>query len=68
VIASETANNAEVEGSLIPLLTLGIPGAPQAAVLYQITKILVSAAITCTVFYVVFVIFFNVPFPAGWLY
>ena len=33
VIASETANNAEVEGSLIPLLTLGIPGAPQAAVL-----------------------------------
>lgn len=34
VIASETANNAEVEGSLIPLLTLGIPGAPQAAVLY----------------------------------
>lgn len=34
VIASETSNNAEVEGSLIPLLTLGIPGAPQAAVLY----------------------------------
>jgi putative tricarboxylic transport membrane protein len=34
VIASETANNAEVEGSLIPLLTLGIPGAPQAAVLF----------------------------------
>jgi putative tricarboxylic transport membrane protein len=34
VIASETANNAEVEGSLIPLLTLGIPGAPQAAVMF----------------------------------
>lgn len=34
VIASETANNAAVEGSLVPLLTLGIPGAPQAAVLY----------------------------------
>jgi hypothetical protein len=68
VIASETANNAEVEGSLISLLTLGIPGALQAAVLYQITKILVSAAITCTVFYVVFVIFFNLPFHAGWLY
>lgn len=34
VVASETANNAEVEGSLIPLLTLGIPGAPQAAVLF----------------------------------
>jgi putative tricarboxylic transport membrane protein len=33
VIASETASNAEVGGSLIPLLTLGIPGAPQAAVL-----------------------------------
>ena len=34
VIASETANNAAVEGSLVPLLTLGIPGSPQAAVLY----------------------------------
>ena len=34
VIASETSNNAAVEGSLVPLLTLGIPGAPQAAVLY----------------------------------
>jgi putative tricarboxylic transport membrane protein len=33
VIASETANNAEVGGSLVPLLTLGIPGAPPAAVL-----------------------------------
>ena len=33
VIASEASNNAEVSGSLIPLLTLGIPGAPPAAVL-----------------------------------
>ncbi|MFW6138833.1 MAG: tripartite tricarboxylate transporter permease [Spirochaetota bacterium] len=33
VAASEASNNAEVSGSLIPLLTLGIPGAPPAAVL-----------------------------------
>ena len=33
VVAAESANNAEVSGSLIPLLTLGIPGAPPAAVL-----------------------------------
>ncbi len=33
VAASEASNNAEVAGSLIPLLTLGIPGAPPAAVL-----------------------------------
>jgi putative tricarboxylic transport membrane protein len=33
VIASEASNNAEVSGSLIPLFTLGIPGAPPAAVL-----------------------------------
>jgi len=33
VTASEASNNAEVSGSLIPLLTLGIPGAPPAAVL-----------------------------------
>jgi len=33
VAAAETANNAEVSGSLIPLLTLGIPGTPPAAVL-----------------------------------
>ena len=31
--SSETSNNAAVEGSLVPLLTLGIPGAPQAAAL-----------------------------------
>ena len=33
VIAAESANNAAVSGALIPLLTLGIPGAPPAAVL-----------------------------------
>jgi len=33
VAASEASNNAEVSGSLIPMLTLGIPGAPPAAVL-----------------------------------
>ena len=33
IVASEASNNAEVSGSLIPLLTLGIPGAPPAAVL-----------------------------------
>ncbi|MGI6226875.1 MAG: tripartite tricarboxylate transporter permease [Peptococcales bacterium] len=33
VAAAETSNNAEVGGSLVPLLTLGIPGAPPAAVI-----------------------------------
>ncbi len=33
VIASETANNACVGGAMIPLLTLGIPGSPPAAML-----------------------------------
>ena len=33
VIAAETANNACIGGALIPLLTLGIPGSPPAAVL-----------------------------------
>lgn len=33
VIAAETANNAEVGGSLVPLLSLGIPGAPPAAII-----------------------------------
>ncbi|MBU8906937.1 tripartite tricarboxylate transporter permease [Desertibacillus haloalkaliphilus] len=32
VIASESANNALVGGSLVPLLTLGIPGSPTAAI------------------------------------
>ncbi|MFW5643085.1 MAG: tripartite tricarboxylate transporter permease [Alkalispirochaeta sp.] len=34
VAASETANNASVAGALIPMLTLGVPGAPPAAVLF----------------------------------
>ncbi|MBD3306293.1 transporter [candidate division KSB3 bacterium] len=33
VIASETANNSCIGGALIPLLTLGIPGSPPAAML-----------------------------------
>ena len=33
VVAAETANNAMVGPSLVPLLTLGIPGSPTAAVL-----------------------------------
>ncbi|NHM28751.1 C4-dicarboxylate ABC transporter permease [Desulfofundulus sp. TPOSR] len=34
VIASESANNAMVGGSLVPLLSLGIPGSASAAVLF----------------------------------
>ncbi len=33
VIASETANNACIGGAMIPLLTLGVPGSPPAAML-----------------------------------
>jgi putative tricarboxylic transport membrane protein len=33
VIASESANNSAVSGSLVPLLSLGIPGAPPVAIL-----------------------------------
>jgi len=33
IVASESANNAVVGGSMIPLLTLGIPGSPAAAVI-----------------------------------
>ncbi|MBB6453671.1 putative tricarboxylic transport membrane protein [Salirhabdus euzebyi] len=33
VVASEASNNAEVGGSLVPLLSLGIPGAPPAAII-----------------------------------
>src|SRR5690606_29467692 len=33
VIAAETANNAAIGGAIIPLLTLGIPGSPPAAIL-----------------------------------
>ena len=32
IIASESANNASVGGALVPLLTLGIPGSPTAAI------------------------------------
>src|SRR5690606_1539813 len=34
VVASETANNAMVGGSLVPLLAFGIPGSASAAVLF----------------------------------
>lgn len=34
IIASETANNAVTGGGLVPLLTLGIPGCPVAAILF----------------------------------
>jgi len=34
VVATEAANNATVEGGMVPLLTLGIPGAPPAAIIY----------------------------------
>lgn len=36
VVAPEGANNAVVGGGLIPLLTLGIPGAPPDAVIYGV--------------------------------
>lgn len=36
VVAPETANNAVVGGGLIPLLTLGIPGAPPDAVIFGV--------------------------------
>lgn len=34
IIASESANNAAVGGSMVPLLALGIPGSTTAAILY----------------------------------
>ncbi len=34
VVATESSNNATVASSMVPLLTLGIPGSPAAAVLY----------------------------------
>src|SRR6056297_792773 len=34
VVATEAANNATVEGGIVPLLTLGIPGAPPDAIIY----------------------------------
>jgi putative tricarboxylic transport membrane protein len=36
VVAPEAANNGVVGGSMIPLLTLGIPGAPPDAVIYGV--------------------------------
>jgi putative tricarboxylic transport membrane protein len=36
VVATETANNAVVGGGMIPLLTLGVPGAPPDAVIYGV--------------------------------
>lgn len=36
VVAPEAANNAVVGGGLIPLLTLGIPGAPPDAIIYGV--------------------------------
>jgi putative tricarboxylic transport membrane protein len=33
VVASEASNNAAVAGSVVPLLTLGVPGSPPAAVM-----------------------------------
>ncbi|PMR68122.1 tripartite tricarboxylate transporter permease [Halomonas heilongjiangensis] len=34
LVASESSNNAAVPGSMVPLLTLGVPGSPPAAVLF----------------------------------
>ena len=34
IVASESANNAMVGGSLVPLLAFGIPGSPSAAILF----------------------------------
>lgn len=39
VAASETANNSSATASIIPLLALGIPGAPVAAVIYGVLLI-----------------------------
>lgn len=33
IVASEAANNANIGGALVPLITLGIPGAPDSAIL-----------------------------------
>lgn len=39
VVASESANNAVVGGGLVPLLTLGVPGAPPDAIIYGVLLI-----------------------------
>ncbi len=36
VVATETANNAVVGGGMIPLVTLGVPGAPPDAIIYGV--------------------------------
>ena len=36
MVATETANNAVVGGGMIPLVTLGIPGAPPDAIIYGV--------------------------------
>jgi putative tricarboxylic transport membrane protein len=34
VVATESSNNAVVEGAMVPLLAMGIPGSPPAAIIY----------------------------------
>lgn len=34
IVATESANNATVEGALVPLLAMGIPGSPPAAIIF----------------------------------
>jgi putative tricarboxylic transport membrane protein len=34
VVATEASNNAVVEGAMVPLLALGVPGSPPAAIIY----------------------------------
>ena len=34
LVATETSNNAVVEGAMVPLLAMGIPGSPPAAIIY----------------------------------
>lgn len=34
VVATESSNNAVVEGAMVPLLALGVPGSPPAAIIY----------------------------------
>ncbi|GHV53684.1 hypothetical protein FACS1894206_04840 [Deltaproteobacteria bacterium] len=34
IVATEASNNAVVEGAMVPLLALGVPGSPPAAIIY----------------------------------
>lgn len=34
IVATESSNNAVVEGAMVPLLALGVPGSPPAAIIY----------------------------------